>query len=600
MLDELTLIPWYELDHAYGSAEEIPIWIRQLTSPDEQVRTRALGLLENAICHQGSIYPSTAYVIPFLVELLQEPEVQIKADILGLLAFLAIADVSPEELETWAWIFPSSSRHPCKDVGSEIGKGLPLYFQFLAETNAEETRVEAAKLLMLLATQTDLLQTDQREHLLLSLQPLSPLLEAEVVQATEWQTMLLVEILLFLWFPRGEQAIPWLQMQLTNQQEQVLMLFYDRADLWSASHLTYTFLDILKAYRLPEEQSVMATFLKRDLSLPQRQDPRRANPTLPSYFNRFGSHLRNVLHDHLSHQYPELVIGSWGDAIGPMGKLLCAEINGMEVNLHPWSAQSTLFFHLPDSPAAIWEMQREYQLLCLLHERLPLPVPHPLYVNLVHVELGRIFIGYPSFPGRPLYKETWECLERIEGEETVKLLAQQIASFLYTLHHIPLTDLSDVALPVIHKRTPYEKLFQQVRRDLFPHLPLEQYQHIATSFSTFLNTPHHFTLMPALVHGSFGPQRIFYNGPGHAISGIIGFTHAGLGDPAYDIATLFGPSGYGKKFKQFFEEAYPDLEMLQERIQFYVNASSLQETYARYGQHASKHIADSLAFYGRE
>lgn len=135
MLDELTMIPWYELDHAYGSAEEIPIWIRQLTSQDESTRERALSQLENAICHQGGIYPSTAYVVPFFLELLREPAIQVKADILGLLAFIVLSNASPETMDTWAWMYHSSSRVPFKDAAREISQGLPLYRTLLADTH---------------------------------------------------------------------------------------------------------------------------------------------------------------------------------------------------------------------------------------------------------------------------------------------------------------------------------------------------------------------------------------------------------------------------------------------------------------------------------
>jgi hypothetical protein len=72
MFEGLNAIPWAELSQAYGSAEEVPVWLRQLTSDDEQVRQQAMGKLGSSIYHQGSLYPATAYAVPYLIALLQE------------------------------------------------------------------------------------------------------------------------------------------------------------------------------------------------------------------------------------------------------------------------------------------------------------------------------------------------------------------------------------------------------------------------------------------------------------------------------------------------------------------------------------------------
>ncbi len=42
MFGRLGAIPWADLTHAYGSAEEMPMWLRQLTSDDAQVRKAAI------------------------------------------------------------------------------------------------------------------------------------------------------------------------------------------------------------------------------------------------------------------------------------------------------------------------------------------------------------------------------------------------------------------------------------------------------------------------------------------------------------------------------------------------------------------------------
>jgi hypothetical protein len=70
MLESLDTIPWQTLEHAYGEAGDIPRLLRDLASADEEVRQTAQTTLGFTIYHQGTVYSSTAYVVPFCCELL--------------------------------------------------------------------------------------------------------------------------------------------------------------------------------------------------------------------------------------------------------------------------------------------------------------------------------------------------------------------------------------------------------------------------------------------------------------------------------------------------------------------------------------------------
>src|SRR6266436_3927091 len=89
MLETLNTIPWNELEHAYGKASEVPDLIRALASPEPQVYKGAIGRLWYTVIHQGTVYSSTAYVVPFFCELMEAPEVQNKAELLYYLATIA-------------------------------------------------------------------------------------------------------------------------------------------------------------------------------------------------------------------------------------------------------------------------------------------------------------------------------------------------------------------------------------------------------------------------------------------------------------------------------------------------------------------------------
>ena len=66
--------PWGETAGCFSEdVERFPALLRALASPDPLVRRFALGSIESEIEHQGSTYPATARVIPYLARLLSHP-----------------------------------------------------------------------------------------------------------------------------------------------------------------------------------------------------------------------------------------------------------------------------------------------------------------------------------------------------------------------------------------------------------------------------------------------------------------------------------------------------------------------------------------------
>ncbi|MGB1288560.1 MAG: HEAT repeat domain-containing protein [Aggregatilineales bacterium] len=89
MLENLDKVNWSELEHAYGSAEDVPDLIRGLLSDDEAYREQVWGTLYGNIWHQGTVYEATAYAVPFLIELLESPDFPDKVAMLNYLSTLA-------------------------------------------------------------------------------------------------------------------------------------------------------------------------------------------------------------------------------------------------------------------------------------------------------------------------------------------------------------------------------------------------------------------------------------------------------------------------------------------------------------------------------
>ena len=89
MLEKLDTINWNELTHAFGEASDLPILIRALTSEKAYEREEALSVLFTNIWHHGVVFEASAFVVPFLIELVQNVEVADRDELLVLLAHLA-------------------------------------------------------------------------------------------------------------------------------------------------------------------------------------------------------------------------------------------------------------------------------------------------------------------------------------------------------------------------------------------------------------------------------------------------------------------------------------------------------------------------------
>jgi hypothetical protein len=86
---DLDSIDWASLTHAYGSAEDMPGLIGDLRSSDAEVRKAAMYELYGNIYHQGTRYEASAYAVPFLLELVDDPATPGRDKVIQLLSCLA-------------------------------------------------------------------------------------------------------------------------------------------------------------------------------------------------------------------------------------------------------------------------------------------------------------------------------------------------------------------------------------------------------------------------------------------------------------------------------------------------------------------------------
>ncbi|MCC2670463.1 MAG: aminoglycoside phosphotransferase family protein, partial [Armatimonadetes bacterium] len=120
----------------------------------------------------------------------------------------------------------------------------------------------------------------------------------------------------------------------------------------------------------------------------------------------------------------------------------------------------------------------------------------------------------------------------------------------------------------------WRELFGEIRSHLYPHMRHDAREEVFRLFTGFLDDPRLHSFIPALRHGDFGAGNILFDASNRAITGIIDFSGAAIGDPAVDFAALLC---YGDDFTLQVAEVYPEAEPLLQRAHFYVGTFALQE-----------------------
>lgn len=68
----LDQVDWKNLSHAHGEASGVPELLDRLCSADPIVRSEACGELFETVWHQGTIYPASAEILPFLFQIIDQ------------------------------------------------------------------------------------------------------------------------------------------------------------------------------------------------------------------------------------------------------------------------------------------------------------------------------------------------------------------------------------------------------------------------------------------------------------------------------------------------------------------------------------------------
>lgn len=116
-----------------------------------------------------------------------------------------------------------------------------------------------------------------------------------------------------------------------------------------------------------------------------------------------------------------------------------------------------------------------------------------------------------------------------------------LGDFLTKMHSIRKSDLPN--LKTHHTKEYWKELFLKVRTYVFPHLATAQKTVVLDFFGEFLSKYESVNL--AVIHGDLTTANILCDPETGMVSGVIDFTDAQWGDPAFDFAGLYWSYGPG-------------------------------------------------------
>ncbi|PGO34031.1 aminoglycoside phosphotransferase [Bacillus cereus] len=184
-------------------------------------------------------------------------------------------------------------------------------------------------------------------------------------------------------------------------------------------------------------------------------------------------------------------------------------------------------------------------------QRIEVPKYHLLYKN--DCDTVPFCSYYPLIHGKPLKTEIVAKLEKKE----IEAIITQLATFLATLHSIPLKRVETLGFP-IEKTPPYWKELQtklnQYLTNSLTSLQKSALNRLFENFFAYIAKP---TFQNTIIHADFTHHHILFNNLNKTISGVIDFGDAQIGDPAFDFAGLY--YDFGHEFTTSVYEQYSTL-----------------------------------------
>ena len=216
------------------------------------------------------------------------------------------------------------------------------------------------------------------------------------------------------------------------------------------------------------------------------------------------------------------------------------KINQVKTKTNGWDndiliLNNEVVFRFPKSKEVASKVKDEVVLVSQLALKNPLlqfPRYEPVYLN-------------GEFKGVKYDYLEGESLSEVQINHSLPLQnAELIGDFLTKLHSIDLSTLKETKIEPSHTKEYWENLYNLVETSVFPNLKRSQKAEITNLFRDFFCDSMFSADNKVLIHGDLTTSNILFQKEKGLVSGIIDFTDAQIGDPAFDFAGLywsFGP-----------------------------------------------------------
>ena len=189
-----------------------------------------------------------------------------------------------------------------------------------------------------------------------------------------------------------------------------------------------------------------------------------------------------------------------------------------------------------------------------------------------HELFGREMVKYNLIKGKPINRN---LLLQMNGKSQENL-AQQIGSFIKTLHAIPAEEAEITGIGRFQGTVApngWTQLIDEIYRKVFPYCPGYTKEYIKQVFKPVENDDDFLSYEPTLIHGDLSACHLLIDSRLKKLIGVIGFGLSGLGDPAYDVGILL--DNLGETFLKRVARYYPQMENLIDRARFYATVNDI-------------------------
>jgi aminoglycoside 2''-phosphotransferase len=247
-------------------------------------------------------------------------------------------------------------------------------------------------------------------------------------------------------------------------------------------------------------------------------------------------------------------------------------------------------FRFAKRPDAAVRQAREAELLPLLADQLPLPIPRFTHTWADPAWPGKRIVGYRVIPGEQLTPDRARPRHRVTQ-------AAQLGEFVSALHAVPVEAArrhGALGGDAASQREAYRGFFATVRSNMLPLFTAREQAAIVAFWTQYLDDDTCFSFTPTVVHRDLITEHVLVDPATGHLTGIIDWGDAGIDDPAVDFAGA--GRQLGEEFVRQMLAAYrhPLGTSLLRRMDFYAGMEPFHEIH--FGQRTgdAAHLAHGM------